>query len=133
MGEFYKRLLLDFTSIIYEALPFIVLGVVLAGLLEEFVPQQFMSRVMPKSRVLGIGLGALLGSIFPMCECGIVVVMRRLLRKGLPLEILPDRSRVDGVLDRGLASLVPGPTGERLVLTREGRLLADGVVRELLD
>jgi uncharacterized membrane protein YraQ (UPF0718 family) len=87
VGEFYKRLLLDFSSIIYEALPFIVLGVVLAGLLEEFVPQQFMSRVMPKSRFLGIGLGALLGSIFPMCECGIVVVMRRLLRKGLPLSV----------------------------------------------
>src|SRR5262245_28648787 len=30
-------------------------------------------------------IGAVLGLVFPMCECGIVVVMRRLLRKGLPL------------------------------------------------
>src|SRR4051812_31816556 len=30
-------------------------------------------------------MGAVLGLVFPMCECGIVVVMRRLLRKGLPL------------------------------------------------
>jgi uncharacterized membrane protein YraQ (UPF0718 family) len=30
-------------------------------------------------------IGAVLGLLFPMCECGIVVVMRRLLRKGLPL------------------------------------------------
>jgi len=28
-----------------------------------------------------------LGLIFPMCECGIIVVMKRLLRKGLPLSV----------------------------------------------
>ena len=36
-------------------------------------------------RMLLLGAIGLLGLIFPMCECGIVVVMRRLLRKGLPL------------------------------------------------
>ena len=30
-------------------------------------------------------IGGLLGLIFPMCECGIIPVMRRLIRKGLPL------------------------------------------------
>jgi uncharacterized protein len=83
----YEQLILDFTSIIYEALPFIVLGVLIAGLLEEFVPQQFMAKIMPKSHLLGVALGGVLGSIFPMCECGIIVVMRRLLRKGLPLSV----------------------------------------------
>ena len=83
----YDQLILVFTSIIYEALPFIVLGVVLAGLLEEFVPQQAIARVIPSNRLFAIGLGGLLGIIFPMCECGIIVVMRRLLRKGLPLSV----------------------------------------------
>jgi uncharacterized membrane protein YraQ (UPF0718 family) len=83
----YDTLILVFTSIIYEALPFIVLGVLLAGLLEEFVPQQAVSRVIPSNRFLAILLGCLLGIVFPMCECGIVVVMRRLLRKGLPLGV----------------------------------------------
>src|SRR5262245_40094377 len=72
-------------SVYYEAMPFIVLGAIIAGVLEEMVPQQFMARVVPKNRLLAISLGALLGLIFPMCECGIVPVMRRLLRKGLPL------------------------------------------------
>ena len=61
------------------------------------------------------------------------VLLEVRLRDGLPVEILPDRSRVDGILDRGLATLTSDPMGDRLVLTREGRLLADGVVRELLD
>jgi uncharacterized membrane protein YraQ (UPF0718 family) len=83
----YENLILVFTSIIYEALPFVVLGVVIAGLLEEFVPQQAIAKVIPSSRLLAIGMGGLLGIVFPMCECGIIVVMRRLLRKGLPLSV----------------------------------------------
>src|SRR5712672_3051480 len=74
-----------FTSILYEAMPFIVLGAVIAGLLEELVPQKIVARIIPRSRVLAIAIGGLLGILFPMCECGIIPVMRRLLRKGVPL------------------------------------------------
>lgn len=80
-----KDFIIDFLSVFYEAFPFIVLGSIIAGILEELVPQQFFGRVMPKNRFLAISLSALLGVIFPMCECGIVPVMRRMLRKGLPL------------------------------------------------
>src|SRR5213080_1938502 len=66
-------------------MPFIVLGAVIAGVLEELVPQQLIARIVPKNRALAIAMSALLGLVFPMCECGIVPVMRRLLRKGLPL------------------------------------------------
>lgn len=77
--------LLRFSSVLWEAMPFIVLGAVIAGILEEFLPQQALTRVLPKSVLPAVMIGAVLGLLFPMCECGIVVVMRRLLRKGLPL------------------------------------------------
>ena len=64
-----------------------MLGVLIAGLLEEFVPQQAIAKVIPRNRALAILLGGLLGLVFPMCECGIIVVMKRLLRKGLPLSV----------------------------------------------
>ncbi len=86
----YDKLILIFAGIIYEALPFIVLGVVLAGILEEFVPQQMIARFIPSGRAMhvgAVGLGAVLGLVFPMCECGIIPVMRRLLRKGVPLSV----------------------------------------------
>ena len=57
----------------------------IAGILEEFVPQQAITRLIPKQPLLAVMLGGVLGLVFPMCECGIVAVMRRLLRKGLPL------------------------------------------------
>lgn len=74
-----------FTSIVYEAMPFIVLGAVIAGILEELVPQRWVVRLIPSNRVLAIAIGGWLGLLFPMCECGIITVMRRLLRKGVPL------------------------------------------------
>ncbi len=77
--------LLLFCSVLWEAMPFIVIGALLAGVLEEFLPQQAITRFLPKAVLPSIMIGAVLGLIFPMCECGIVVVMRRLLRKGLPL------------------------------------------------
>ncbi|HVS38019.1 MAG TPA: permease [Gemmataceae bacterium] len=79
------NLILIFMSILLEAMPFIVLGAIIAGLLEELVPQKLITRLLPRSRFLSIAIGGLLGLIFPMCECGIIPVMRRLLRKGLPV------------------------------------------------
>src|ERR1700730_17494996 len=66
-------------------MPFIVLGALLAGILEEMLPPSLVARLLPRNRFLGIAMGGLLGLIFPMCECGIIPIMRRLLRKGLPL------------------------------------------------
>ena len=83
--RYVQDFVLNFSSIFWEALPFIVLGALIAGLLEELLPQSWITRLMPKQALPAVLIGGCLGLIFPMCECGIVVVMRRLLRKGLPL------------------------------------------------
>jgi uncharacterized membrane protein YraQ (UPF0718 family) len=80
-----ERFLVIFISIFFEALPFIALGAVISGALEELLPQGAITRLLPRRRTVAVAVSALLGLIFPMCECGIVPVMRRLLRKGLPL------------------------------------------------
>ncbi len=85
MVDQIRDFLLTFSSILWEAMPFIVLGAIVAGILEELLPQQWITKFMPKSPLLSAAVGGMLGLIFPMCECGIVVVMRRLLKKGLPL------------------------------------------------
>lgn len=77
--------IITFSAVLWEAMPFIVLGAVVAGILEEFLPQQAITKFLPKAVVPAVMIGAVLGLVFPMCECGILVVMRRLLRKGLPL------------------------------------------------
>jgi uncharacterized membrane protein YraQ (UPF0718 family) len=42
-------------------------------------------NVLGRHRWVAISLSPLLGLVNPMCDCGVIVVMRRLLRKGLPL------------------------------------------------
>jgi uncharacterized protein len=81
----FDRFLVIFPSIVFEALPFIVIGALISGALEEFLPQRLITRILPRRRSLAIAGSSLLGLIFPMCDCGIVPVMRRLLSKGLPL------------------------------------------------
>jgi uncharacterized membrane protein YraQ (UPF0718 family) len=80
-----KDFILIFTGILYEALPFIVFGAVIAGIVEEMLPQKLIARLIPRNRILAIAIGGLLGLPSPMCDCGILVVVRRLLRKGVPL------------------------------------------------
>lgn len=74
-----------FLGIVWEALPFIIVGAIIAGILEDVLPQEALGKILPKNVIPAVMIGGALGLIFPMCECGIVVVMRRLLRKGLPL------------------------------------------------
>lgn len=75
----------SFLSVVLEGVPFILAGVVLSGLIDAFLPPRVLARLLPRHPAGGIFLGGALGAILPMCECGIVVVIRRLLQKGLPL------------------------------------------------
>ncbi|NLE98655.1 MAG: coproporphyrinogen III oxidase, partial [Propionibacterium sp.] len=59
------------------------------------------------------------------------VLLELRLAAGLPLAVLTEseRERVGGVVAKGWAHV----DGDRLVLTRAGRLMADGIVVDLLD
>ena len=74
-----------FLSILLEGIPFLLGGALLSGLLEEFLPQSLMTRLLPKNPRMAVIASGLLGLLFPVCECGIVPVVRRLMRKGLPV------------------------------------------------
>lgn len=76
-----------FLSIFIEAAPFLLAGSIVSGLIEVAVNQETLYRFIPRGRVLGVLAGGGLGLIFPVCECGVVPVTRRLYQKGLPLSI----------------------------------------------
>ncbi len=75
----------SFLALLFEAIPFLLLGAILSGLIEAFVPARWMTRLLPRSVFLSTIASGFLGLIFPMCECGVVPVIRRLIRKGLPV------------------------------------------------
>jgi len=73
-----------FVSIVLEALPFMLIGAVLGGAVEVFVSRERMEALLPRNRWGAIAAAAAMGLLFPICECAIVPVVRRLLRKGFP-------------------------------------------------
>ncbi len=75
---------LSFVSIILEALPFVMLGSLLGGLFEVFVPREMVVRLLPERKILGILVAASLGLLLPVCECAVIPFTRRLVRKGVP-------------------------------------------------
>lgn len=76
-----------FLSIVLEAIPFVLLGVLVSALLQMFVSEQTIRRLVPKNPVLGILFACVVGIIFPLCECGMIPVIRRLLKKGMPVYV----------------------------------------------
>lgn len=76
-----------FMGIFIEAVPFLVLGSIVSGLIEVIVDKESLLRIIPRHVLGGAAVGALLGFIFPVCECGVVPVTRRLYQKGMPLSV----------------------------------------------
>jgi uncharacterized protein len=75
----------SFLALAFEGLPFVLVGSLISGFIAAFVPSRVITRFLPKNRFLATLVSGLLGLIFPVCECGVVPVVRRLLDKGLPL------------------------------------------------
>lgn len=74
-----------FLSIVLEGAPFILLGTIISGFIDAYLPPGLIDRWLPKNKVLAVICSGLLGAVFPVCECAVVPVIRRLIRKGLPV------------------------------------------------
>ncbi len=76
-----------FLGIFIEAIPFLLLGTVASGLIDNFVSPDDIARWVPRNPVLATLAGTFMGFLFPVCECGVVPVVRRLYTKGLPMSV----------------------------------------------
>ncbi|OEH94407.1 permease [Bacillus solimangrovi] len=74
-----------FLSILIEALPFILIGVLIAGMIQIFVTEEHIQKWIPKNKVMAVIMSCVVGALFPACECGIVPIVRRLISKGVPI------------------------------------------------
>jgi uncharacterized membrane protein YraQ (UPF0718 family) len=84
MNSALNDLTVLFISILLEALPFLLLGSIIASLISLYVSDALLYRLIPKNRIGGLVVVSMLGIIFPVCDCTIIPVMRRLINKGLP-------------------------------------------------
>jgi uncharacterized membrane protein YraQ (UPF0718 family) len=74
-----------FLGIFIEAIPFLLLGTLGSGFVEAFLNHSQIQRFIPHFILTRAITGSLLGMVFPVCECGVVPLTRRLFNKGLPV------------------------------------------------
>jgi uncharacterized protein len=72
-----------FLSLLVEAMPFLLLGVLLSSSLLLFIDEKQITSRLPNNPILGAFVGSCIGFLFPVCECGNVPVARRLMLKGV--------------------------------------------------
>ncbi|MGW2550786.1 permease [Streptomyces sp. NPDC001635] len=72
-----------FLAVVVQALPFLVLGVLLSAALAVFVPPSFFARALPKRPGLAVPVAGVAGAVLPGCECASVPVAGALVRRGV--------------------------------------------------
>lgn len=72
-----------FLSLLVEAIPFLLLGVLLSSCLLFLIDEKQLITRLPTNPFLGSVVGSCIGFLFPVCECGNIPVARRLLLKGV--------------------------------------------------
>jgi uncharacterized membrane protein YraQ (UPF0718 family) len=95
---------LSFVGIVLEALPFVMLGSLIGGFIEVFVSRERVTAWLPRNRTVAVFIAAGLGLLIPVCECAVIPVTRRLVRKGIPFSV-------------AVAYLLGGPIVNPLVAT----------------
>ena len=69
-------------SVLIESLPFIILGIVLSILVQIWLPEKLLFRILPKNAFGRRAVISMLGMFLPVCECGNVPLARGLVSRG---------------------------------------------------
>ncbi|OSP39144.1 hypothetical protein B7767_33270, partial [Streptomyces sp. 13-12-16] len=72
-----------FVAVVLQALPFLVLGVLLSAAIAVFVPPSFFARALPERPALAVPVAGAAGAVLPGCECASVPVAGALVRRGV--------------------------------------------------
>lgn len=73
-----------FVSVVVQATPFLVLGVLVSGAVGVALTPERLHRLLPRNRAAAVCVAGLGGVALPGCECGSVPVARRLMDSGVP-------------------------------------------------
>ena len=85
--EIIKNVSIIFMSIFLESLPFLLLGALISAIIETFVSNDTMVKIIPKNKILGSIVGVFLGFFLPACDCAVIPVSKRLIKKKVPINV----------------------------------------------
>jgi uncharacterized membrane protein YraQ (UPF0718 family) len=74
-----------FLGVILQAVPFLLIGVLISGIIEIFVSRAAIENRFPKTTPAGMAAAVMDGYCLPVCDCASNPVFHGLVRKGIPL------------------------------------------------
>jgi uncharacterized protein len=118
-----------FCGVFVQALPFLVLGVLVSGLVAAFVTPERLARLLPRRTSVAILAAGVGGAALPGCECGSIPVARRLYEGASGAAALTFMLAAPAINPVVLvATAVAFPGQPRLVLARAGASLLTAVL-----
>ena len=72
----------QFSSLVFEMSPYLLLGFLLAGLMHAFIPGKFFGSYLAGGRFRSVVNAALFGIPLPLCSCGVIPTAMSLRKEG---------------------------------------------------
>jgi len=120
-----------FVSVMVQATPFLVFGVVLSAVIAVYVPRSFWAKALPSHPALAVPVASCAGVVLPGCECGSVPIAGSLMRRGVTpaaaLAFLLAAPAVNPIVLTATAVAFPGKP-EMVVLRAVGSLIIAMVI-----
>ncbi|MER7494272.1 permease [Streptomyces pharetrae] len=117
-----------FVAVVVQALPFLVLGVLLSAAIAVLVPPSFFARALPARPTAAVPVAGLAGAVLPGCECASVPVAGALVRRGVTpaaaLTFLLSAPAINPVVLTATAVAFPGAPEMVLARFAAGLLVA---------
>lgn len=85
--DILKNISIIFISIFFESLPFLLLGSLISSIIETYISNETIAKIIPKNKVLGSLVGVFLGLFIPACDCAVIPISKRLIKKKVPLNV----------------------------------------------
>lgn len=82
-----KNIAIIFLSIFFEALPFLLLGSIISSVIEKYASNEKIASIIPKNPILGSLFGIFLGFFLPACDCAVIPITKRLIKKKVPINV----------------------------------------------
>jgi uncharacterized membrane protein YraQ (UPF0718 family) len=68
-------------------MPFLLLGSLISSVIEVYVSNERITKMIPRNRVLATIVGVFLGLFIPACDCAVIPITKRLLKKKIPINV----------------------------------------------
>lgn len=82
-----NRMVNLFFGMTLQAVPFLLIGIMLSSVIQILIPDGMLERWFPKSLVWGMVAALAGGFLLPVCDCASIPVFRSLMKKGIPLPV----------------------------------------------